>query len=562
MLKELCIRDFKILRNVTLAFHEGLTAITGETGAGKTQCLEALQAVIGERVGDDVISSGVDKCEITATFDLQNRLDVLKTLTNDGWIDEGENELILERTIERGGRSRARLNGRRVPIGTLQAVGDKVVDLLGQNARADLLTRPALEILDSMGDENHRDRVGEIRELHTKWQNSIKAYKTEKAEIEQAKERRELIEFQHSELDKANLKPGEEAVLTKELELLESAKDRIEGALKAASLLNNENDETPSARDILQEALTAVEVLASADEKILEDAQKLRETVFLTDELAETFRHYAGNITDDPGRRGEVENRIFTIHQLKRKYKTDETGLVALRDKLSAELERVNFASDRLKELAGERDRLMEIFRAEAITLSKSRAKLAKKISGEVKKYLADLDLPNASFEAVLTSAIDDESTWTAGGIDHAELMISTNPAQDPGPLKKIASGGELSRLLIALKSVLAKRDRVPVLIFDEAEAGIGGETAFRVEEKLVELSGSHQLILVSHLPQIASQAHGHWVIEKSSDKKGAVAQARDVKGEDRVAEISRMLGARGDKKALEKLARSFIKGG
>lgn len=562
MLKELCIRDFKILRDVVLEFSEGLTAITGETGAGKTQCLEALQAVLGDRVGDDVISSGIDKCEITATFDLQNHPGIKKALADDGWIDGDENELILERTIERGGRSRARLNGRRVPIGTLQAVGDRMVDLLGQNARADLLTRPALEILDSMGDESHRSRVLEIRELYSTWQDSIAAYKSEKTEIEQVRERRELIEFQHSELDRADLKPGEEAVLTRELELLESAKDRIEDALKAASLLNNEDDEIPSARDILQEALTAVERLASAHDQVSEDMQKLRETVFLTDELAETLRRYADNITDDPERRSEVENRILLIHQLRRKYKTDEAGLFALRDKLAVELDRVQFASDRLNELAKVRDKLRDKFLSEADSLSKARAKLTKKISSEVKKYLADLDLPNASFEAVLTSDATDQSTWNQNGIDHAELMISTNPAQEPGPLKKIASGGELSRLLIALKSVLAKRDRVPVLIFDEAEAGIGGETAFRVGEKLVELSRSHQLILVSHLPQIASQAHGHWVIEKASDRKGAIAQARPVNGEERVGEISRMLGARGDKKALEKLARSFIKGG
>lgn len=562
MLRELSIRDFKLLRNVDLAFGNGLTALTGETGAGKTQCLEALQAVLGDRVGDDVISSGAGKCEITASFILDSRPDVLKALNEDGWIDEDESELILERTIERGGRSRARLNGRRVPIGTLQAVGNRVVDLLGQNARADILTRPSLEILDAMGDENHRDRATKVRELHSQRLESITAYESEKSDIEKARERKDLVEFQHTELDKANLKIGEEKELTREHELLESAIDRIEGALKAASLLSGEDDDNPSARDILQEALSAVENLASADDGISEDARKLRETVFLIDELAETLRRYADVIIDDPQRRAEVENRISLIHQLKRKYKTDESGLIALRDKLAAELERVQFASDRLKELATERDKARENFLNEAVSLSKSRTKLARRISKEVKSYLSDLDLPNASFEAVLKTDKDGESTWNANGIDRAELLISTNPAQDPAPLKKVASGGELSRLLIALKSVLAIRDRVPVLIFDEAEAGIGGETAFRVGEKLVELSRSHQLILVSHLPQIASQAHGHWVIEKESSRKGAIAQAHEISGEARVEEISRMLGARGDKKALEKLARSFIKGG
>jgi len=561
LLKELCIRDFKLLRDVDLRFTSGLTVLTGETGAGKTQCLEALTAALGARSGDDTISKDSEKAVVTAIFDLADRADVALTLKRGGWLDNDETEVVLERTIERGGPSRGRLNGRRVPIGTLQEVSDRLVDLLGQNARADLLTRPALEILDSLGDESHQGHVAAVRKNHAAWQEAKIAYEREEAEIERAKERRELVEFQYSELEKAGLRKGEEKELTREAELLESARERIEEALKAASTLSGETEGVSSSRDLLQEALDSMEHLASVDAGLKGEAIRLREMVFLAEELADTLRRYAEGIIDDPERRSWVEERLGVLHRLARKYKIDEAGLIELRDRLGEELERVTSASDRLGKLAKAQDEARDEYLKQARTLSKLRERLGKRISKEVRTHLADLDLPKATFIADLKSDPDDESSYRADGIDRAELLIATNPAQEPGPLKKVASGGELSRLLIALKTVLAKRDRVPVLVFDEAEAGIGGETAFKVGEKLLELSKSHQLILVSHLPQIASQGDDHWVIEKTTVKSDTRALARNVAGEERVKEIQRMLGARGDLKALEKLARSFIKG-
>jgi len=564
MLRELNIKNFKLLGDVTLSFQSGMWVLTGETGAGKTQCLEALVSALGARSGDDAVASSAENATVTAVFDLKNRVDVLKSLRNDGWLDDGETEIILERTIEKGGRSTGRLNGRRVPLGALQDVADKLVDLLGQHARADILNRPALEILDSLGDRVHLDKLNLVREKYSVWQDAKQRYDKELAAIERSRERRDLVEFQHAELDKADLFAGEEAKLSIEHKLLESAKERIGDAVQAASILTG-GDETGEdtvvpARDILQQALDAVENLAEADPALKGESERLREMVILLEELADTLNRYAGGITDDPERRLFVEQRISTIHNLKRKYKTDEAGLIKLRDNLARELELVDTASDRLKDLAKLRDMSRDEYLNLSRELSKAREKLSKRIAKEVIKHLADLDLPSARFEAAVTSSPDDEKGWRPDGVDRAELLISTNPEQELMPLKKAASGGELSRLLIALKTVLAMRDRVPVLVFDEAEAGIGGETAFKVGEKLLELSKSHQLILVSHLPQIASQGDGHWVIEKSSEGGSTKSTARFVKGKERVDEIGRMLGARGDKKALEKLARSFLK--
>jgi len=559
MLRELSIHDYKLLRDVNLSFETGMTVLTGETGAGKTQCLEALMAVLGARQGDDSISRDSDKAILGAVFNLADRPDIAKVLHDEGWLDEDENEIVLERTIERDGRSRGRLNGRRVPVGTLQTVGDRIVDLLGQHARADILTRPSLEILDSLGDDTHRGKLESVRKKYAEWQHAKSEYVSEKAAIARASERRELVQFQHAELDKADLKPGEEEKLTREAELLENARERIESAHKAASLLSGEEEDVTSARDFLQESLDLLESTSASDPAIEAELAKLREMVFLTDELSDTLRKHADGIVDDPARRKQVEERLEEIHRLRRKYRTDEAGLVGLRDRLGAELEKVEFATERLKELEREREKTKSEFLGEAEKLSKSRTTLSKRIAKEVKKHLADLDLPHAKFIVEQNSYPDAESEWRSDGIDRVELQISTNPSQEPGPLKKVVSGGELSRLLLALKTVLANRDRVPVLVFDEAEAGIGGETAFRVGEKLTELARSHQLIIVSHLPQIASQANGHWVIEKSGDGGGTKAGARQVSSEDRVEEIGRMLGARGDRKALDKLARSFL---
>jgi len=205
MLKELIIKNFKLLSDVSIEFSNGLTALTGETGAGKTQCLQALTAVIGERVGDDIIAADSDKSVVTAIFDLSNRRDIL----DERIIDDGEREIILERTIKRGASSTGRINGRRVPIGTLQMVGEKIVDILGQNARADILNRPSLEILDSFGDETHVKKVGEVREKFNSWKKSVREFEAEKDAVARANERRELAQFQFNELEKADLKPGE-----------------------------------------------------------------------------------------------------------------------------------------------------------------------------------------------------------------------------------------------------------------------------------------------------------------------------------------------------------------
>jgi DNA repair protein RecN (Recombination protein N) len=373
-------------------------------------------------------------------------------------------------------------------------------------------------------------------------------------------ERKELVEFQFSELNKAELRIGEEKELTRELELLSSTKQRIETASTASEMLSGEREGVPTARDILQEALKSMEELAGADPSLENETSRLRDMVYLADELASSLRHYVQGVVDDPERRAFVEDRIRIIHQLKRKYRADEAGLVEMRDTLKKELDQVAFADDRLDELQKVRDSARDKYLESAQGLSKSRKTLAGRISKEVKSHLADLELPKAAFEVGLTR-VDDESGYRPDGIDRVEILISTNPSQTPGPIKKVASGGELSRLLIALKTVLAVRDRVPVLVFDEAEVGIGGETAFKVGEKLSHLAETHQLILVSHLPQIASQAGAHWVIEKGVKKGDTQAEAREVEGQSRVEEISRMLGARGDKKSLEKLARSFLSG-
>ncbi|HEX9744929.1 MAG TPA: DNA repair protein RecN [bacterium] len=558
MLKELIISDFKLLADVNLNFSNGMTALTGETGAGKTQCLQALMLAIGERAGEDVIASGADKCTVTAVFDISERQDIGRILIQDGIIDEEEKELILERTVKKGSQSTGRLNGRRVPIGVLSDVGERLIDILGQNARADILRRSPVEILDSFGDEKHTSNVETTGELFRIWKRSVEEFAGERSEIEKARERRDLVEFQHSELDKAELSAGEEEELTKEHKLLSLAKERIEFAEKGSEILAGESEDGASARDLLVEAVNFLEKLEESDESVNDHLSKLKEALFSVEEISDYLRKYAMDVVDDPEKREEVESRISIIHQLKRKYKTNEAGLITLRDELGLELERVTHSESRLAELQKNVDAAKINYVDEAEKLSGLRDKLGKKISRELKSHLKDLDLKDAEF-IVNIEMVKDDDFFHESGMDKVELLISTNKAQDPGPLRKIASGGELSRLLIALKIVLSKRDKVPSLVFDEAEAGIGGETAFRVGEKLSELSKSHQLILVSHLPQVAAQADEQWVVMKSGNGKGTWAEAKRVTGDERVLEITRMLGSRGDKEALDVLARSFL---
>lgn len=560
MLTELQIRDFKLLRNVTIKFGRGMTALTGETGAGKTQCLEALIAALGARFGEDAISKDASRAEITAIFNLSDREDVLKELRNEGWIDDDESDVVLERTIEREGSSRGWLNGRRVPLGTLQSVAERLVDILGQNARADILKRPSIEILDSLGDKSHLELIEKVRNSFRRWKEARELLEREREQVERIKERKELAHYQYSELKKAGLVSGEEDKLTQELELLSNTKDRIERSEKASELLDASDDTNRCARDFLIQALNELEILSQKDSSLEGEFSRLRDIIYISEEIASNLRRYSKRIVDDPERRAYIEERLRIIHSLKHKYKKDEAGLIELRDSLESELMQVETADERLEELSKSIEAILIEYKENAQRLSESRHKLAKRISKEVMEQLKDLDLGGGVFEVDFREVGDEEGKYRADGIDQVEFMISTNASQPLGPMKKVASGGELSRLLIALKSVLANHDRVPVLVFDEAEAGIGGETAFKVGEKLAKLARSHQLILVSHLPQIASQADFHWVIEKSTEKNGTEARARIVNGKSRVEEISRMLGARGDKASLEKLAESFLR--
>ncbi len=539
MLVELSVEQIAIIDRLNLRFDAGLNVLTGETGAGKSILIDALSLALGERAEAEMLRAGAERAQVTAVFDLSNSPRLMQSLQELGVTPE-DGLLYLTRELLAGGRSQARINGRPVPVATLKSVGDLLVDLHGQHQHQSLFNvSEQMRFLDEWCGEKVLSLKAQVGECVRQ----IRALQRELSSLQaDARERAHLLDlytFQKNEIEQAHLTPGEEEELVAEERRLAHAERLYATAETAHELLTSGE---PSAVDLLAQAVRALEEVVSIDADLQPIAENLQNALYSVQDAAGELRAYRDRVEFNPDRLNEVQERLHIIRTLKRKYgDTVEAVLDYLRE-VTDKMERLQGGEERAEQIAEALRDLEERAQELAGELSRLRREGARRFEQAVAQELNELAMPRARFEVKLTP-----KPLESDGADAIEFLIAPNPGEPPRPLSRIASGGELSRVMLAIKSVLAGVEDVPTLVFDEIDIGIGGRTASVVGEKLHSLSQQRQILCITHLPQIASRARLHLLIEKREVEGRTVTAVTPVEGEARVQEIARMLGDTGE---------------
>ncbi len=542
MLEELRIANFAIIHNLEIRFQDGLMIFTGETGAGKSIILDAINVLVGGKVDATMVRDGSDRATLEASFIIPELAkheieDILKR--EDLFEDSGS--LTLAREIRTEGRAVARVNGHSVNVGLLKEIGTYLVDIHGQSEHLSLLdVHSHLGLLD-----RYAAAEGELADYKNAYQQLIATRRElkELRELEQESAHRiELMTFQAQEIEAAQLKTGEDGELEHERSRLANAESLSASAQQAIMLLDESGPDTSSAGDLLGQAQQLLNSLARTDTS----QQPLAEQLTLLNEqladLSAALRDYLETIEYNPRRLEQVEERLEMIHQLKRKYGGSIEAVLQYSVNARKQLETIATASDRITELSTVEKELSSTALEKARALSARRKSAAIDLSHAVEGELTDLNMKGARFSV----SFGDENAvaLTATGMDSVEFLISPNPGEGLKPLVKIASGGETSRLMLALKNVLAKADYVPTLIFDEIDQGIGGRVGFVVGEKLWHLGRNHQVMCVTHLPQLAAFGDQHFKVGKQVSDGRTITEVEILEDTGRIVELAQMNGS------------------
>jgi DNA repair protein RecN (Recombination protein N) len=552
MLVELRIRDYAVVEDLTLELGPGLNALTGETGAGKSIIVGALSLLLGERASSDVVRRGADRATVEAVFEVDGLPDVKRLADEHGFrLEDGL--LILRREVAAEGRNRAWVCGSPATAGVVGALGTALVDLHGQHEHQTLLrSRDQRTILDAYGGS---------RELASSVAAAYERLQTFRTELDAREERRRDVEtradflrFQLDEIDDVDLTPGEDGELEAESGRHQHSEELQRGAAEVHARLY-EGEDAISGR--LADVRHAMDRLAGFDPGLGSELERLTEALHIIDDLGRRMGDYASAVEHDPARLEEVRARLDAIFRLKRKYGPELADVLATAQRVRTELGDFEDADHDLERIRGHIGEAEAELDSIARELSAARAAAADRLGRAMADILPDLGLTGASFTVGLSS----HHAISAGGAESVEFRVAPNVGFEPMPLARIASGGELSRIMLGLKSILATVDRVPVLIFDEIDAGVGGVVATAVATKLAEVAGRHQVFVVTHLPQVASKASAHLLVEKESDGGLTRTSVRTLRGDARVEEVARMLGGDPESRASRDHARELLEG-
>ena len=535
MLTGISIRNFVTVESLQLELDAGMSVLTGETGAGKSILIDALGLVLGDKADSTLIRHGKDKAEITAAFDLEQLPEIREWLESNDLDDAGE--CLLRRSISTKGRSRAFVNGTPVTLGTLASLGDQLVDIHGQHAHQSLMhRRHQRELLDAYA--GNRNLVAELSACWRAWKalgDNIGSL--EKARLERDS-RLDLLRFQVNELRQLDLKPGEWSELEQEQKRLGNAESLLADSQQLIALLYEEE----AARELLLRAVTLAGKMARSDSELPADAlEMLNSALIELDDSAPLLQQYADSIQQDPQRLQEVDTRMGSLLQAARKHRVEPGELITQLQDFESQLAAIENSGEQLDQLRQEQAALEEEWSRLASKLGKARAKAAKELSSQVTKTMRTLSMPHGAFSISLAQSGDGQPR--EHGLETVEFLITTNAGQPPQSLTRIASGGELSRISLAIQVATIGLSTIPTLIFDEVDVGIGGGVAEVVGSLLRQLGEQRQILCVTHLPQVAAQAHSHLRVEKRDDRSGSRTGVTLLDEEKRVLEIARMLG-------------------
>ena len=556
MLTELHIQNFAIIDKLNLKLGPGLIILTGETGAGKSIILDAVDVLVGGRADATMVRAEADNAFVEGMFQLKGpeKEAVQLILKREDLLDDPD-YVTLTREIRREGRSTARVNGRTAGVSLLKEIGAALVDIHGQSEH--------LSLLDPRAHLGLLDRYADIAKPLSEYRQSYQKLLTVRRELNDlrtaqadADRRLEMLTFQADEIESAKLKPSEEDELRKERDRLANAESLAQYAQHALEILDEGSQESVAASDLIGQAAQALAGLAKIDkaqEDLANQAAVLEDTVA---DVVRSLRDYLEEIEFNPKRLDEVEERLNLIHHLTRKYGGDIPAVIAFGVDARKQLENISNAGERIGTLETEENKLLQALSKQAQTLSDKRKSSAEKLGKGIEIELDDLKMAAARFGVDFQTKPDPNGipladgsrvAFDLNGLDRIEFLVAPNPGEGLKPLAKIASGGETSRLMLALKNILAKADEIPSLIFDEIDQGIGGRVGLTVGFKLWHLGRTHQVFCVTHLPQLAAFGDQHYQVQKLIQGNRTLTRVERLEGEPQLLELSQMLGEVGE---------------
>lgn len=536
MLTHIQIRDFAIIDAVELELSSGLTVLTGETGAGKSILVDALLLAAGGRAGAEVVRHGTERAEVSATFAVDGNSDALEWLAEQAIEHEGE--CILRRVVGSDGRSRAYVNGQAMPVQALRRLGEALVDVHGQMEYQSLTRRSAQrELLDRNGDH------GSLVEVVAKHWATLASLRDERdraaASAQDRDARLELLKYHLTELQALDLKPGEIDELAGERLRLSQRGKLAEGARAIVQLLRESEDS--SAEHAVSRALSIARTLNDLDPHFTAITRLIDESLIALREGVESVERYESDLDADPGRQEWVEQRLAALESIARKHRVEPGELLTTQADLALEFQRLETLGASLENIESRLAEADKAFRAACAKLTKARIAAAKDLNERVTALMQTLGMPGGKFQVEIAPLAPQNAGQQ--GADEIEFLVSANPGQPPRALAKVASGGELSRISLAIQVAAAQTGALPCLVFDEVDAGVGGGVAEIVGRQLRTLGDRTQVLCVTHLPQVASQAHAHVRVAKLTDGKTTRTSLHPLTTNERIEEIARMLG-------------------
>lgn len=550
MLVELRVRGYAVIDDLTVNLEPGLNVLSGETGAGKSLIVGALSLLLGGRASSQVVRAGSERAVVEAVFDLDGASGLSLWLEERG-LPDNDGFLILRREVAAAGRNRAWINGSPVSASLVGEAGTRLVDIHGQHEHQSLLkVRNQRGILDLFG--GAEELAAEVQAHFSDMVRVRTEVQEKEVRIRELEARADFLRFQWEEIEEAKVQPGEEDSLLEEARRLEHAGDLAAGAEGLHQQLYGGEDSLSDRISALQRTLDR---LASVDESLSSFSSSFREAYHLLSETGQALGSYASRIEHDPLRLEQIRARLDLLFRLKRKYGPELADVLETGRRLKKELAELENAEIDLEGLNQELRDLENLFLGKALVLSDRRREAAQRIGREVEAQLPDLGMAQGRFHVTL----EDLPEPGGGGRERVEFRVSLNPGFDLGPLSKVVSGGELSRVMLALKTTLASVDQIPTLVFDEIDAGIGGQVAVEVASKLRDVASHHQVLVITHLPQLASKAHHQLTVEKLEEDGQVATEIRSLAGEERVREVARMLGGDPESTASRDHARELL---
>jgi len=541
VLQELTIKDFAIIKNLNLSFNRGMTVLTGETGAGKSIIIDAVGLLAGGRGSSEFIRHGASKCVLEALFSLEGNsltYELLKTYD----IDSDEGIVIIQRDIHRSGKNICRINGRLVTIATLRLIGESIIDIHGQNEHQELMNPERhLSMLDHFGDKELVGLKKDFRETYTQYKKVEKAYEKWQNGEQELAQRLDMLQYQTSEIEMAELLDGEEEELLEEKNLLSNYQKIMSALSLSYDVL--QGDEV-NGIDLVGNAMTDMSSLEEIDEKYKNLSEAISNSYFQLQEAASDILREIDQMAYDEDRVNEIEKRLEIIRQLKRKYGDSIAEIKVYYEKITAELDQImnreNHLTNMTKELAVLAKKLIK----RGILLSEKRRIIAKDIERSIHEQLQELYMEKVVFEVQFFKPIKEFLSEEANesGFDAVEFYIATNMGEPLKPLAKVASGGELSRMMLAMKTIFSKSQRITSIIFDEVDTGVSGRVAQAIANKIYMVAVHSQVLCITHLPQVAAMADNHLYISKSVENDRTKTHVNALETTEKIEEIARML--------------------